>query len=483
MDPEGTPQGKLPPWEIAKCIAFEQVIIAMEQRMGKSCWEILGTSRAMFASQHLKLVGGGHPSDKAVKDWWRKAKEDPTWFPGKAPENQGGRPPQISDAQKQAIAEKAMELKKQIIAPTPEAVKILMPRKTINKVTKRPICDKTFNRVYQTLCYDEREDDTWHYLPSVQQDCLTAEDKPKRVKTAEHVIDHVSEHAAFNYVAIDPCFSLLPKEQEKAEQLKIAAMGHMKWMSKGSRRKGINLRASRTAKTQKDNCTIVPWTPVFARGCLRLVVLTQPGAKLNNSSLLAAFVRDTLPKELESMKKEFRWSNIPRVVLHDRATPHLIIIISSLSHHIASHHIALHYIAWQCNAMRCNVTQCNVTQASYFVNSKQNCLNTVFDSGLKAGRFTSWVESGEGECSWLARHLGDLYPHESVISHVRRLLSSKFRRETLHETPGQFAARMKKVERYLNYEMKDGESLEKLGHALHKRSEELKKRKGERLPK
>ena len=63
------------------------------------------------------------------------------------------------------------------------------------------------------------------------------------------------------------------------------------------------------------------------------------------------------------------------------------------------------------------------------------------------------------------------------------LLSSKLRRETLHETPGQFAARMKKVEKYLNYEMKDGESLEKLGHALHKRSEELKKRKGERLPK
>ena len=66
MGPEGAPQGKLPPCEITKSIAFEQIIIAMERRMGKSCWEILGTSRAMFASQHLKLVGGGRPSDKAV---------------------------------------------------------------------------------------------------------------------------------------------------------------------------------------------------------------------------------------------------------------------------------------------------------------------------------------------------------------------------------------------------------------------------------
>ena len=99
---------------------------------------------------------------------------------------------------------------------------------------------------------------------------------------------------------------------------------------------------------------------------------------------------------------------------------------------------------------------------------------------LAATRFKKWVED---EAKWIASHLGDFYPHETVISHVRRLLSTKFGKSSLYETPGQFAARMLKVERYMNNEMGDGESLLRLGEALHKRAEDLKNRGGERLPK
>jgi hypothetical protein len=136
------------------------------------------------------------------------------------------------------------------------------------------------------------------------------------------------------------------------------------------------------------------------------------------------------------MKGEWKWNTIPRVVLHDKA--------------------------------------------SYFVNSKANCLNATFDAGLRGGQFTSWVDDGS---KWLAPHCGDLYLHETVISHVRRLLYSKWARKALYETPVQFAARMLKVEHYLNYDMGEGESLLKLGKELHQRSEDLKKLKGERLPK
>ena len=64
---------------------------------------------------------------------------------------------------------------------------------------------------------------------------------------------------------------------------------------------------------------------------------------------------------------------------------------------------------------------------------------------------------------------------------MRRLLSTKFSKCSLWETPTQFAARMKKVEQYMNTEMKD--SLQALGKALLPRAEELKSRKGERIPK
>ena len=435
-----TPLGKLPPFEVAKAIAYEQVLINMEQHMGKTCWELTGQSRAALTAAKLSLKGGGQPGQRGVKKIWEKSKKDPQWF-GCKQKGPGGRPPQISTAQKQAIADKAMELKKDLVAPTPERVRAFLPAKTINKKTKAPISDFSIRQVFHTLCYDEDEDDPWQYLNAVQQDCLTDEQKPGRVKTAQHVLDNITKAAAFNFVAIDPCFSLLPKQQEKADLLKIAAMGNKKWMSPKSKRKGSNLRAPKTAKTQKGHVTVVPWTPVFTRGHLKLVVMTKPGARLSNSTAMAAFVKDQLPIVLEDMKKEWKWSSIPRVVLHDKA--------------------------------------------SYFVNSTKNILNQTFASGLHASNFTSWVE-GPGDCKWLAGNLGDWYLHETMISHVRRLLQSQFARKTLHETPGQFAARMRKVGEHMNYVMgvkAPGKALMQLGKDMHQRSEDLVKLKGDRLPK
>ena len=200
------------------------------------------------------------------------------------------------------------------------------------------------------------------------------------------------------------------------------------------------MRAPATTKTQKTGCDIVPWTPVFTRGRLKLVVLTEEGAKLNRSDKVADFVMNTLPSVLKSMKAEWGWANTPKVILHDKA--------------------------------------------SYFVTTQQNQLNTTFAAGLKAAKFRSWAED---DTRWLAGHLGDFYPHETVISHVRRLLSTKFAKCSLYETPKQFKDRMLQVERYMNNEMGEGtgegNSLQRLGKALHTRADQLKKLHGERIPK
>ena len=437
---EHTPKGKLPPFEVAQAIAYDGVIATMEKHLGKTCWEILGESKAAFTAKRLKVKGGGNPGEDAVKKVWKKTKDDPKWF--LAPRNPGGRPPQISGAQKQAIADKAMELKAELKAPTPEKIRACLPGTTINKKTQEPISDYSIRQVFQTMCYDEDEDDPWQYLNALQQDCLTDAMKPGRVKTAQFVEDNITKTAAFNFVAIDPCFSMLPTQQDKSDLLKIAHMGNRKWMSKKSRRKGSNLRAPKTAKTQKTAVTIVPWTPVFTRGRLKLVVLTSKGAKLNNSTGVASFVLNELPRALQEMQEEWGWTSIPRVVLHDKA--------------------------------------------SYFVNSRQHCLNQTFATALHANKFTSWVENQNVDCKWLSPMLGDWYLHETVISHVRRLLHSRFGRKALYETPNQFAARMKKVEEYMNYEMgtaAPGEALLQLGRDMHKRSAELKLLRGERLPK
>ena len=44
-------------------------------------------------------------------------------------------------------------------------------------------------------------------------------------------------------------------------------------------------------------------------------MLADPGAKLTNSESAAAFVRDILPGVLASMKKQWKWSNIPSALL------------------------------------------------------------------------------------------------------------------------------------------------------------------------
>ena len=117
-----------------------------------------------------------------------------------------------------------MELKDDFDPPTPEKIRILLPKKTINKKTKEPISDFTIRQIFKTMCYDEKEDDPWQFLPSIHQDCLTDAQKPPRVKTANHVLNHITENVAWNFVAIDPCFSLLPKHQDKAELMKIATV-------------------------------------------------------------------------------------------------------------------------------------------------------------------------------------------------------------------------------------------------------------------
>ena len=81
-----------------------------------------------------------------------------------------------------AIANKPVGLKWGLLAPTPERVRISMPRKTINKETKKPISDKTIHRVFKTFCYDEQEGDCWQYRNAPQQDCLT-ERAPLKIRS------------------------------------------------------------------------------------------------------------------------------------------------------------------------------------------------------------------------------------------------------------------------------------------------------------
>lgn len=67
--------------------------------------------------------------------------------------------------------------------------------------------------------------------------------KPLRVACAKHILSIVHPSTHTSHVAIDPCYSLLPKTQERLEAQQVASLGKRKWMSPGSAGKGTNLRA------------------------------------------------------------------------------------------------------------------------------------------------------------------------------------------------------------------------------------------------
>ena len=95
-----------------------------------------------------------------------------------------------------------------------------------------------------------------------------------------------------------------------------------------------------------------------------------------------------------------------------------------------------------------------------------------------------WVGDADADCSWLAGRLGDEYPHETVISHIRRGLEHRFPRSTPGETRARFANRMSKVQEYINssnFTAKDGGGLDALAKSLRERCRRVSLLKGERL--
>ena len=88
------------------------------------------------------------------------------------------------------------------------------------------------------------------------------------------------------------------------------------------------------------------------------------------------------------------------------------------------------------------------------------------------------------DCSWLAGRLGDVYLHETVISHIRRALEHRVPRSAPGETRARFARRMAKVQDYINspeFKARDGGGLAALAESLRARCQRVSLLKGERL--
>jgi hypothetical protein len=450
--PGDTLTGELPPWEVAKAFAFHTVLKKAAEVLDTPAAELVGQRVDEFIAKQVTLTGGGKPGPRTIRNLIVRC-QDPSWYPGKpsAKRAGAGRPRVFSEHQRDEVARVAMDLKRKLIAPTPRRVRARLPEVTRNPATGTRMCDKVMQTIFTTRCYDEDEDDPWQYLPCASQDMLPSELLPLRVGTAKHILRTFSAQSWRSHVAIDPCYSLLPKSLERQEEQKVSAMGKLRYMSPGSKRNWENLRGPATANHQKgSNVTRVDWTPIFARGKVRIYIVDENAArddvnlpkKLADAFNLAKFVRNVLPLELEEMKRKYAWPDLPRVVVHDKA--------------------------------------------SYMVTACHERLHVGFATALHESGFRSWIGSSTDTTKWLVKKFSDVYVHETLIAHIRRLSDTDFAATRIFETPAQFRERMQKVEDYMNsgeFSRKDGRGLLGLAKDLRSRCEEVVRRKGERIPK
>lgn len=111
----------------------------------------------------------------------------------------------------------------------------------------------------------------------------------------------------------------------------------------------------------------------------------------------------------------------------------------------------------------------------------------TFAGALEEAGFTSWVgEENHASTKWLVAKWGDVYLHETAISHIRRLLDTVYTAQRLYETPAQLRTRMAKVAAFMNsdeFAAAKGRGLSGLVRGLRKRCEQVVSLRGERLPK
>ncbi len=110
-----------------KACAFSIVISHVSTVLGQHAHELLGKRVDEYIAEQLTLAGGGRPTPRsAVHEPVAKC-QNGKLYPGKPRENPGGRPPSITEHQKNEVARVAMELKKRKINPSPALVRAKLP--------------------------------------------------------------------------------------------------------------------------------------------------------------------------------------------------------------------------------------------------------------------------------------------------------------------------------------------------------------------
>ena len=212
LNPERTQIGRLPPWELAKALAFHTVIAAVCEHLCQTAPEPLGKRADAYIAEQVTVVGGGHPSERAVRAAVVRCRSS-AYYPGQPRKDGAGRPAVFTEHQKDEVARVAMNMTngKRPMQPSPARVRAVLPKLLVNPANDKRMSDWSIREIFKTRCYDEDENDPWDWLPAGAQAFLTPTDIEKRMQCAKYIVAIYPVGSWVNHVAIDPCSTLFPR--------------------------------------------------------------------------------------------------------------------------------------------------------------------------------------------------------------------------------------------------------------------------------
>ena len=205
-----------------------------------------------------------------------KMDEDSDWFPGKLYGEPRGRKRVLVGVKATAVAASAKAQKTAGQEPTYASVLAACPEATRNPQTGQAVSKKAIYTVFRELCYDETPEKTWSHQARFARTALAGTQLMKRLAWAQHMqtLRHTADWDYRKLAWCDLCNSILPRTQQKAQELALARKGGKGWMSDGSQGRAINLRGNSSALKQNSwNTDRVWWIPFLARGKLHVELL------------------------------------------------------------------------------------------------------------------------------------------------------------------------------------------------------------------
>ena len=79
--PDYTREGELPPWEVAKAVAYKHVLDDISQHAGTPAFELVGSKVTEYIASKLTTKGGGTITARPVQKVLTKC-SDPKWYTG-----------------------------------------------------------------------------------------------------------------------------------------------------------------------------------------------------------------------------------------------------------------------------------------------------------------------------------------------------------------------------------------------------------------